>query len=333
VLTDWPSVSVVMPVRNEARHLHEAVEAVLNQDYPGRLELVMALAPSEDDTAEVAAKLAAGDDRVFVVDNPAGITPAGLNCAIDASTGEVVVRVDGHSVLPPGYVKRAVEVLEETGADNVGGIQHAEGTTDFERAVAAARSTKFGAGDARHHYGGEPGSVDTVYLGVFRRSALERVGGFDEHFARAQDAELNHRIRTTGGIVWFTPDLRVVYRPRGSLRALARQYYHSGVWRRVVVREHPESVRWRQLVPPAAAVANIGGLLLALGGRRAGLLAPATYTTAVVIASAATGRGLEPRVARWLPAVFAVMHHAWGLGFLLSPRRLAAHRNREPSTR
>jgi succinoglycan biosynthesis protein ExoA len=166
--------------------------------------------------------------------------------------------------------------------------------------------------------------VDTVYLGVFRRSALERVGGFDVTLARAQDAELNHRIRASGGIVYFHPDLRVAYRPRSSLLALARQYFLYGRWRRVVVRRHPESLAWRQVVAPVTLLGIVSGLTLAVLGKRVGLLAPAVYAGVTVGVSAAESGDL-PRGARgWLPIVYATMHVAWAAGFLTSPRRLAA---------
>lgn len=312
----WPPVSVVMPVRDEADHLEVAVSTVLAQDYPGGLEVVLAVAPSVDDTEAIADKLASADDRVLVVPNPAGTTPAGLNAAIAASSGDVVARVDGHAHLSPGYIARAVQTLRETGADNVGGVQRAEGTTPFEQAVAAAMTSRFGVGDAKFHYGGEPGPTDTVYLGVFRRSALERVGGFDESLIRNQDYELNWRIRDTGGIVWFDPELEVTYRPRGSLSALARQYYEYGWWKAVVLRRHPRSIRWRQLVPPAVFIANAGGLALAATGRRWGSLAPGAYAGVAMASSAAQAGGLTPEAARWLPVVFATMHHAWAAGFL-----------------
>ncbi len=317
----WPHVSVVMAVRNEAGHLRESVGAVLAQRYPGRLDVTVAVAPSTDATAQIVADLQR-DPRVRSVDNPAGQTAAGLNAAIAASTGDVVARVDGHAVIPADYVRCAVEILHATGADNVGGIMAAEGQTPFERAVAAAMSSRFGVGDARFHYGGPPGAVDTVYLGVFRRLALARVGGFDERLVRTQDSELNLRIRATGGIVWFSPELRVRYRPRGSLRALTRQYYEYGRWRRVVARRHPGSLRWRQVAAPATVAACMAGLAVAATGRRWGLVPLAGYATGVAVASVAVGRRLPPDIAVRLPAVFAAMHGAWGVGFLTSPRQL-----------
>ena len=317
----WPHVSVIMAVRNEARRLHESVGAVLAQDYPGVVDVTIAAAPSEDDTAEVLEALAK-DARVTVVDNPAGITPSGLNAAIRASSGSVVVRVDGHAVIPPDYVRRAVELLDETGADNVGGIMAAVGETPFERAVAAAMSSRFGTGDARFHYGGPAGAVDTVYLGAFRRSALERVGGYDETLVRTQDSELNLRLRETGGTVWFSPELRVRYRPRGSLRALAAQYFQYGQWRRVVARRHPGSLRWRQAAAPVLVVTCAAGGAAAVAGVRWGLVPLAGYAVAVTAATVVVGRREPPGVAARLPVVFATMHTAWGVGFLTSPRHL-----------
>ncbi|HEX6254753.1 MAG TPA: glycosyltransferase family 2 protein [Euzebyales bacterium] len=318
---DWPHVSVVMAVRNEARHLRDAVTSVLAQGYPGPLDVTIAVGPSDDATEDVLADLAR-DERVLAVGNPAGLTSAGLNAAIAASTGPVVARVDGHAVIPPGYLRRAVELLRETGADNVGGVMAAEGVTRFEQAVAAAMSSRFGTGDARFHYGGAAGPADTVYLGVFRRSALERVGGFDETLVRTQDSELNLRIRRTGGMVWFSPELRVRYRPRGSLRALSRQYFEYGRWRRVVARRHQGSLRWRQMVAPGTVVACAGGAIVGVTGRWWGWLPLVGYGAGIATATTVVGRRVPPGVMARLPGVFTAMHVAWGIGFLTSPRQL-----------
>ncbi len=318
----WPRVAVVVPVRNGARDLPGCLAAVLDQDYPGDLEVAVAVGPSNDGTEAVAAAAARRDARVRVVANPSGRTPAALNRAIAATTGAVVARVDAHAALPPGYLRRAVETLRATGADNVGGVQDARGDTPFERAVAAAMSSRFGVGNATFHYGGAPGVTDTVYLGVFRREALDRVGGFDETLERNQDYELNWRLRDSGGVVWFDPALRVRYRPRPTLRALADQYRQYGRWKREVLRRHPASVKARQLAPPAALVANAGGLVLGLAWRRRLLAVPGIYLAALCAASLHAGRAQPPGVAWRLPAVFATMHHAWGWGFLTAPRGL-----------
>lgn len=318
----WPAVSVIMPVLNEERHLADAVGHILNQDYPGELELVLAIGPSRDKTRQIAERLAAEDPRIIVVPNPTGRTPQGLNTCIKASQYSIVVRVDGHSLLPPDYVRVAVETMEDTGADNVGGIMAAEGVSAFEKAVARAMTSKIGVGPARFHTGGEPGEVETVYLGTFRRSALERVGGYDETFVRAQDWEMNHRIRQTGGRVWFTPRMRVTYRPRPNLRALAHQYYHTGRWRRVVGREHQGTLNLRYLAPPVAVVAMIVGIVAGSFGFWPGWLLPGGYAAAMVVGAVMTGAGLPPAAWIRLPLVYATMHVTWGIGFLTSPPRL-----------
>jgi hypothetical protein len=316
-----------MPVLNEERHLEHAVERILAQDYAGEIEVVIAVGPSTDGTHEVADRLVRERANVRVVENPTGKTPAGLNAAIAASTGEVIVRVDGHAMIPSDYVAVGVATLAAAGADNVGGVMAAEGTNDFEHAVARAMTSKFGVGGAAFHVGGEPGPALTVYLGCFRRTALDRVHGYDESMERAQDWEMNLRIRQTGGIVWFTPQMRVTYRPRHTVRALARQYHDYGRWRREVARRHPETVSVRYLAAPVT-VAGIGlGLVMCAAGFMLGLpwlsvlglIAPALYGSANLVASL-LGAGTAPKLglaaARWLPLVFATMHLSWGLGFL-----------------
>lgn len=316
-----PVVSVVIPARDDAEHLPPAVESVLTQDFDGPLEVVIAVGPSQDATAEVAERLAHAHLQVRVVANPGGGTASGLNAAIQASSGGVIARVDSHSELSNDYLARAVELLKETGADNVGGIQQAVGTTPFQRAVAAAMTSRFGTGDAIFHYGGAPGPTDTVYLGVFRRDALDRVGGFDESLVRNQDYELNVRIRESGGVVYFHPDLRVIYRPRATLRGLVRQYFEYGRWKREVVRRHPGSVRWRQLVPPITvvglAISLIAGLVI-----HPGLLVPAgAYVLAVLMAAAAGTVREGASIGTRLLLIYPALHLPWGIGFLVGPPR------------
>jgi succinoglycan biosynthesis protein ExoA len=317
-----PAVSVVLPVLNEEDHLRSAVSSVLDQDYPGAIQVVLAIGPSKDRSAQVAAELAA-DPRVVVVANPTGRTPNGLNLAVAASSHPIVARVDGHSVIPRDYLTRAVELLERTGADNVGGLMSARGVTDLEQAIATAMTSKLGVGNAPFHVGGSEGPADTVYLGVFRRTALDRVGGYDETFTRAQDWEMNYRIRSTGGLVWFSPELSVSYRPRSSRSALAKQYFHYGRWRRQVMRAHPGSINLRYLAPPIAVLGVVAGLAAAPATLWA-LTLPAGYAVLVLGGSVVIGRDLPPRARVLLPGVLASMHLCWGAGFLSSWRSVSS---------
>jgi len=342
---EYPPVSVVMPVRNEERHLAESVRHVLGQEYPGELELVLAVGPSADRTEELARELAAAHPRVTVVANPSGKIPAALNAARRAARHAVIARVDGHAMLPPGYLTTAVTALLETGAADVGGVMAAEGVTAFQRAVAWGMTSKAGVGSAAFHTGGGAGPVDSVYLGVYRREAIEQAGGYDEEMLRAEDWDLNYRIRAGGGQIWFTPDLRVSYRPRASVRTLGSQYFHYGRWRRVVIREHPETASFRYLAPPAAAglvalglAAGVAGLAaIAAGGPlgvrwlAAGLVIPVTYLAGITAVGTVLARRMPAAVRIRVPLVLGVMHLCWGTGFLTSPRTL--HRSGKADTR
>ncbi|MER6310655.1 MULTISPECIES: glycosyltransferase family 2 protein [unclassified Streptomyces] len=318
-----PAVSVIMPVLDEERHLRNSVRHILEQEYAGEMEVVIALGPSTDRTDEIAAELVAEDPRVHTVPNPTGRTPAALNAAIKASRHPIVVRVDGHGMLSRNYIATAVRLLEETGAANVGGIMHAEGENAWEDAVAAAMTSRIGVGNAAFHTGGEAGPAETVYLGVFRREALEQQGGYNEEFIRAQDWELNFRIREAGGQIWFSPELKVQYRPRPSIKALAKQYKDYGKWRHVVARYHAGSINLRYLAPPTAVAAIAAGLVVGAAVTPWGFVVPAGYLAAITAGSLPAGKGLSLKARAQIPVALATMHMSWGFGFLTSPRSLA----------
>jgi len=318
---DLPTVTAVMPARNEEASIAAAVESLLDQNYAGSLDVVVAVAPSSDRTLEIVTDMAAAAGRITVVGNPAGTTPAGLNAAIAAATGDIIVRCDAHAEIPAGYVETAVRTIQATGAVNVGGVQDAIGVRPMQRAIAAAMSSPFGVGDARFHMGGAAGFVDTVYLGVFRGDALESVGGFDETLVRNQDYELNYRLRQAGGGVYFDPSLRVTYRPRSSLRGLWKQYYDYGRWKRVVMRRHPGSARWRQFVAPAFVVGlGLSGVVAITGHGRLAAIVPGTYAAATLATTAVEVAKRKDTAVLLLPVVFPTMHVAWGIGFL-TPRQ------------
>ena len=335
-----PAVSVVMPVRNEERHLADSVACVLEQEYPGGFELVLAVGPSKDRTEAIARKLAAADSRITVVPNPSGQIASAMNAAVKAARHPIITRIDGHALLPDGYLRTAVRTLLETGAADVGGVMAAEGTTAFQQAVAWAMTSPAGMGAAANHTGGEAGPADTVYLGVYQRQAIEQVGGYDETMLIAEDWELNYRIRAAGHLIWFTPDLRVTYRPRANLGALAKQHFRYGRWRRVVARRYPETVNPRYLAAPIATALNAAGLVLGVAGLiGAGTGAPAyvpylgfgfaiplVYLAGVTGAAVVFAGDLPAGARARVPLVLAAMHMSWGAGFLTSPRRLAERR-------
>lgn len=315
-----PSISVILPVLNEQSHLESSVRSILSQDYQGPIQVILAIGPSKDRTLEIAKRIASSDSRVVIVENPTGKTAIGLNLALRQSLNPVVVRVDAHAEIPANYVSLIVEVLNKTGAVNVGGVMAAVGKTIFEKSVAGAMRSAFGVGASRFHTGGEAGPVDTVYLGAFRRDALIAIGGFDEQFTRAQDWELNFRLRENGGVIFFDPRLHVTYRPRSTVRALAKQYFEYGRWRRVVSRRHKGTINYRYLAPPVALVGFLASVILGL------LVSPILFIPAAIYAVFVLGASIKIsssiREFFLLLLVLPTMHFAWGAGFISSPKTL-----------
>lgn len=315
-----PPVSVILPILNEERDLTACVSAILQQRYVGEIEVILALGPSTDNTDQIASQLAAADSRIKIVKNPSGKTAAALNLAIGTAKNEIICRIDGHAQINDLYIATAVKVLQETAAVNVGGLMDAVGTGGFESAVAAAMKSKLGVGAAKFHTGGVAGPADTVYLGTFKKSAVLQVGGFNEKYIRAQDWELNHRLRLAGGVIWFDPRLIVTYRPRSTFAKLAKQYFQYGRWRRAVSRSHPGTINFRYLAPPVALLLNLISLLLG-GFVNSLFFIPATiYLTLIIIGGTIVGKTFSQRLR--LPSVFLTMHMAWGLGFITSPPNL-----------
>ena len=315
-----PSVSFILPILNEERDLENCVSAILQQDYLGSIEIILALGPSIDKTTQIANTIAAGDTRIKLVDNPTGQTARGLNLAIKSSSYEIICRIDGHSEIDRTYIKTAVLIMQETGAVNVGGLMYANSEFGLQRTIAQAMRSKLGVGPSKFHTGGKAGASDTVYLGVFKKSAIIAAGGFDERYIRAQDWELNHRMRKQGGLIWFDPRLIVTYRPRNSFSKLAKQYFQYGRWRRVIARQHPQTVNYRYLAPPIAVVITLVSIFSGLFINRILILPSLAYIFLLLIGGFLIGKKLVDRLI--MPFVLVTMHFSWGVGFLTSPKKL-----------
>ena len=311
----YPAVSVLMPVLNEESHLEAAVESVLSQGYPGTFELLLALGPSKDATNGIAAAIAKRDKRVRLIDNPRGLTTVGLNEAIRQSKHDVIIRVDAHSEPEANYMVRGVELLEETGADLLGGIMAAKGRSSFQKAVAWAYTSRFGVGGAAYHVGGEAGEAESAYLGIFKKSALTRVDGYDEAIIRGEDWDLAQRIKKTGGLVWFSPELRVTYWPRGRFSNLVKQFYSTGIWRGDLTRRDVRGASIRYFAPPILVLGLALGLVLLVTGNILGILPWAAYSAAIIaLAVTASGLSFKSRIA--LIIALPTMHLSWGIGFI-----------------
>ncbi len=316
----FPPVSVILPILNEERDLSNCISAILQQDYPSNIEVILALGPSEDKTTQIAEKLSELDSRIKLVNNPTGQTAAGLNLAIKASSYEIICRIDGHSEISNNYVKTAVEILQQKNAVNVGGLMHADSNTGLQRVIAQAMRSKLGVGSSKFHTGGSAGESDTVYLGTYKKSAVIAAGGFDERYIRAQDWELNYRLRKNGGLIWFDPRLQVTYRPRRTFKKLARQYFQYGRWRRVISRQHRSTVNFRYLAPPVAVIVNLLSIFSTFTINPIFIAPFLTYFSILIIGSLFIGRKVVDKLL--MPFVLATMHFSWGIGFITSPKKL-----------
>ena len=312
----YPAVSVIMPVLNEESHLEAAVDSVLSQSYLGELELLLALGPSSDKTDQVANAIAKRDKRVRLIPNPRGLTTVGLNECIRQAKHDIIVRIDAHSEPSENYLKRGSEILLETKADLLGGIMDARGKSAFQKAVAFAYTSRFGIGGAAFHVGGNAGEAESAYLGIFRKSALERVSGYDEGIIRGEDWDLAQRIKRTGGLVWFSPELKVTYWPRAAFGLLVKQFYSTGVWRGELTKRDFRGASMRYFVPPLAVLGMAAGLVLAMFGHVLGIVPVAAYLMLIAaLAVTAPGLSLKARVAVLI--ALPTMHISWGWGFLV----------------
>ena len=316
----FPPVSVILPILNEERDLSNCISAILQQDYPSEIEVILALGPSEDKTTQIAEKLSVSDSRIKLVSNPTGQTAVGLNLAIKVSSNEIICRIDGHSEISNHYVKTAVEILQHKNAVNVGGLMYADGNSGLQRVVAQAMRSKLGVGPSKFHTGGSAGESDTVYLGTYKKAAVLAAGGFDERYIRAQDWELNYRLRKNGGLIWFDPRLQVTYRPRSTFKKLAKQYFQYGRWRRVISRQHRNTVNFRYLAPPFAVVTNTLSIFLSFVVNPLFVIPLLIYFCALIIGSLFIGRKVIDKLS--MPFVLATMHFSWGIGFITSPKKL-----------
>jgi succinoglycan biosynthesis protein ExoA len=323
-------VSIIVACRNEMRHIHNFLDSLRSQDMTGlSWEAVIADGMSDDGTRQVLRDYAKRCPWLRVIDNAGLIASTGLNAAIRAACGQIIIRMDAHSSYASNYCRQCVETLERTCADNVGGPARTQASGTRARAIAAAFHSRFSTGGARFHDVNYEGWVDTVPYGCWRKTTLEAIGIFDETLVRNQDDELNLRLLRVGGKIWQTPTIVSWYSPRSTLSNLFRQYFQYGFWKVAVIRKHRVPGSWRHGVPVAFILANailFGGMaLFAARGDHRGLSAAATIWLGLAMSYVGVSLSASVFAARrhgwvtfpYLPAVFAIYHFSYGLGFLL----------------
>jgi succinoglycan biosynthesis protein ExoA len=320
-------VSIVIPCLNEGATIRMVMEAIYRQTYArNRMEVIIADGLSTDDTRHVIAGFQQEfpELTVRIIDNPRRIIPAGLNLAIRASSGEIIIRMDGHCLPAEDYVEKSITALQAGLGNNVGGIWLIKPGNDtwIARSIAAAASHPFGVGDALYRYTRTPGAVDTVPFGAFRKTTIQDVGYFDETLLTNEDYEFNARLRQKGGTIWLDPSIQSTYIARSTLKELARQYWRYGYWKLKMLKRFPATLRWRQALPPmfvaAIMVLTIAGIFWWLA-RWAWILMVSLYLLTLILgALPVTSKKHDLRFIAGIPLAIATMHFSWGAGFIWS---------------
>jgi cellulose synthase/poly-beta-1,6-N-acetylglucosamine synthase-like glycosyltransferase len=340
-----PFISIIMPTRNESHYIRRSLGSVFSQDYPAdRLEILVVDGMSDDGTRQIVQQMSGGEHAIatqktasdavlqrrpstILLDNPRLIAPTAFNIGLSHARGDIIIIVGGHSELAADYVRRCVEVLQQTGADCVGGSMVTMGETSDASTIALAQSARFGVGGVAFRTGREhPGYVDTVAFGAYRREVFDRIGGFDEELVRNQDDELNFRLTQAGGKIWLDPSICCVYYSRASFRRLWRQYFQYGEYKVRVIQKRGAVPSWRHLVPAAFVLSLCLSLVLSLVTRRRfwALLIIGPYAASTAAASVWTARR-NWRTLPLLPRAFLTLHFAYGLGFLAGLWRWRKH--------
>lgn len=327
------TVSIIIPCYNEEKTITKLLDGLRTQQFPvARMEVIIADGLSVDGTRQaiIAYQQKYPQLDIRIVDNQLQTIPSGLNAAIKASSGEIIIRLDAHSSPFPDYVTRCVEAIQSGIAENVGGVWDIQPGADtwIARSIATAASHPLGVGDAGYRYARNPAYVDTVPFGAYRRSLLDKIGLYDENLLSNEDYEFNVRIKQSGGRVYLDPAIRCVYYARPTLSALARQYFRYGYWKAQMLRKYASTIRWRQALPPLFV---LGILVLILASFASPIFAIMLGSVLLlyfgILWITSIGIALQKKNGAFImgiPLAVSVMHFCWGGGFLfnlINPKR------------
>lgn len=313
-------ISIILPIRNEANFIKKSIESILSQDYPqDQIEILTVDGMSTDKTRKIVQVYQQNHPQIHIIDNPKKIVPTALNLAIRQANGDIIIRIDGHTLIAPDYIRKCVEILRRTGADNVGGCMTAVGTTVFGKVVAIATSTPFGVGNSKFHYAQEEVEADSVYMGAWPRNVFRRIGLFDEELVRDQDDEFNYRVREKGGKIILNPAIKSIYTTRSTPLSLWKQYYQYGYWKVRVLQKHPRQMSLSQFIPPLFVFSLLLSVLLALTTSWEiwlFFIIAISYMITNIASAVVTASKKGWEYLPLLPITFLIIHLSYGFGFL-----------------
>lgn len=316
ILDPCPSATIIIPARNEENYIERCLLSLVDQDYPrDKIEILVVDGLSEDKTVTVVQNMAVTHTNIKVLQNPKRIIPSALNIGIRHSTGRIILRADAHTVYAPDYVRRCIELLLSTGASNVGGVIRPVGNDSLSQSIAIAVSSPFGVGNAYHRFAKKPMWVDSVAFGCWRKSTLLMLGGYDETYLANEDYELNYRLRSQGGKIFLSPEVKSAYFSQCSLKGLIKQYFRYGTWKVKMLVAHPEAIVYRQAAPPLFIIGLLASFCLIPFSILPFILVAGPYSLLNLFFScrAAFRHGLKCTLL--LPAMFLAIHLSWGTGF------------------
>jgi len=315
---DLPFVSIVIPMRNEEKFIARCLDSIIDNDYPqNQFEIIIADGMSTDSSRDIVNEYRKKCAGIKLLDNPKKLRVTGNNVGIRAAKGEIIISMDAHVIYATDYIRQCVTLLQTTGAANVGGLQKAVGYNYITKAIALATSTPFGIGDAEFRYLEKEKWVDTVYLGAWYKKTLDEVGYFNEDWERNGDYEINYRIRKAGGKILLSPKIKCDYYVRGSLLKLARQYLLYGKWRLKTTKTHPDSIRWRHLLPPLLIIWLLLSPILYISGFHMWWIPAGIYVIYTILVSCGIGFQESAKYIPILIPTLWILHITWGIGFIL----------------
>lgn len=324
----FPTVTIIMPVRNEEKFIENCLRTILENDYPKeKLEILIVDGNSTDRTREIIQNISTKFPFIRILDTTARVHGEAMNIGIQQARGDIIIRMDAHTLYASDYITQCVQLLLTTEADNVGGMQYAVGTNFITQSIALATMSPFGAGNAYFRYSQKEQWVDTVYLGAWKKETLKKLGGFNSRWSVNEDYEINYRLREMGGKILLSPKIQCKYYVRSTIYRLMRQYFRYGYGKVRTILTHPKSTKIRQIIPPIFVLIMILSIIVAFCGYYWGIVLPLFYIVINLFFSLRIAHQQGLKYLLSLPFIFMLIHFSWGLGFWVGLPRFLTSKN------